>query len=334
MVLEILVSVIPALVGRPEAAWPRTMNASVAAQRLEAHVRRLAGEIGERNVFRPESLAAAARYIEEEWRRQGYEVTPLTYTARGVESVNLEVTRTGRRFPEQILLVGAHYDSVSGSPGANDNGTGVAALLELSRLFAEASPERSLRFVAFVNEEPPFFNTGTMGSMVYARAARERGDAIQLAISLETLGYYSDESGSQRYPPFFRFFYPDRGNFIAFVSNFRSKSWLKRTIGAFQASSDFPLESVATFEFVPGIGWSDHLSFWRQGYPALMITDTAPYRYPHYHSPSDTSDKIDYSSLARVTDGLRGMLALLAQGDSFSSEWTRPSSTPRVIFLP
>ena len=291
------------------------MKASVSSQRLEAHVRRLAGEIGERNVFRPESLAAAARYIEEEWRRQGYAVTPLTYTARGVESVNLEVTRTGRRFPEQILLVGAHYDSVSGSPGANDNGTGVAALLELSRLFAEASPAPSLRFVAFVNEEPPFFNTGSMGSMVYARAARDCGDDIRLAISLETLGSYSDEVGSQRYPPFFRFFYPDRGNFIAFVSNFRSRSWLKRAIAAFEAFSDFPLESVATFELVPGIGWSDHLSFWRQGYPALMITDTAPYRYPHYHSPSDTPDKVDYPSLARVTDGLRGMLTRLAQGD-------------------
>ena len=291
------------------------MNDSVSARQLEAHVTRLAGEIGERNVFRPAALAAAAGYIEEEWRRQGYEVTPLAYMARGVESVNLEVTRSGRRFREQILLVGAHYDSVSGSPGANDNGTGVAALLELSRLFAEASPGRSLRFVAFVNEEPPFFNWGSMGSMVYAKAAHKRGDDIRLAISLETLGYYSDEPGSQRYPPFFRFFYPDQGNFIAFVSNFRSRGWLKRALAAFKASSDFPLESVATFEFVPGIGWSDHLSFWRQGYPALMITDTAPYRYPHYHRPSDTPDKIDYSSLARVTDGLRGMMTLLAQGD-------------------
>ena len=291
------------------------MNDSVSAQQLEAHVTRLAGEIGERNVFRPEALAAAARYIEEEWRRQGYEVTRLAYTARGVESLNLEVTRSGRRFSEQILLVGAHYDSVRGSPGANDNGTGVAALLELSRLFARASPERSLRFVAFVNEEPPFFNSGSMGSMVYARAARERGDDIRLAISLETLGYYSEEPGSQRYPPLFRYFYPDRGNFIAFVSNFRSRSWLKRAVRAFRASSDFPLESVASFEFVPGIGWSDHLSFWRQGYRGLMITDTAPYRYPHYHLPSDTPEKIDYSSLARVTEGLGGMLTLVAQGE-------------------
>jgi Zn-dependent M28 family amino/carboxypeptidase len=269
------------------------MDDSVSARRLEAHVTRLAGEIGERNVFRPEALAASARYIEEEWRDQGYEVTPLSYTAQGVESVN----------------------PVSGSPGANDNGTGVAALLELSRLFAGVSPDRSLRFVAFVNEEPPFFNWGSMGSMVYAKAARKRGDDIRLAISLETIGYYSDEPGSQRYPPFFRFFYPNQGNFIAFVSNFRSRSWLKRALAAFRASSDFPLESVATFELVPGIDWSDHLSFWRQGYPALMITDTAPYRYPHYHRPSDTPDKIDYSSLARVTDGLRGMMTLLAQGD-------------------
>jgi Zn-dependent M28 family amino/carboxypeptidase len=291
------------------------MTDQVSESRLEAHVTHLAGEIGERNVFHPEALADAARYIEEEWQSQGYGVVPVAYMAEGVESINLEVTRTGSRFPDEIILVGAHYDSVRGSPGANDNGTGVAALLELSRLFATSSPDRTLRFVAFVNEEPPFFYWGSMGSMVYAKAARKRGDDIRLAISLETIGYYSEEPGSQRYPPFFRFFYPDRGNFIAFVSNLRSRASMKRALRAFKAFSDLPTESVATFEFIPGINWSDHLSFWRQGYPAMMITDTAPYRYPHYHASSDTPDKIDYPSLARVTEGLGGMVRVLGEGD-------------------
>jgi hypothetical protein len=289
-----------------------TVTARVSRDLLVAHVETLAGEIGERNVFLPEALQAAADYIEAEWRRQGYEVERQWYETHGLECANLEVTRRGTAAPDEILLIGAHYDSVHGSPGANDNGTGVAALLELSRMFIEAEPEISVRFVAFVNEEPPFFYWNNMGSMVYAEAAKQRGDRIRGMVSLETVGYYSDEPGSQRYPPLFRLFFPDRGNFIGFVSNFRSRSWLKETVEAFKTHSDIPEQHVAMFESVPGIGWSDHLSFWRQGWPALMITDTAPYRYPHYHTAEDTPDKVDYETLTRLTDGLFGTFVTLA----------------------
>jgi acetylornithine deacetylase/succinyl-diaminopimelate desuccinylase-like protein len=145
--------------------------------RLHAHVRTLASEIGERNVFRPHALEAATRYITEEWQSQGYSVTPQCYPVQGVNCANIEVSRMGRSRPEQILLVGAHYDSVRGSPGANDNGSGVAALLEIARFFTEMEqPEITVRLVAFVNEEPPFFMWQHMGSLVYARAARKRGD--------------------------------------------------------------------------------------------------------------------------------------------------------------
>ena len=192
-----------------------TAAQAIAPERLERHVRVLAEEIGERNVFRSGTLDAAAAYIAEEWRAQGYEVGRQTYEARGASCVNLEVARQGSHRPGEILLVGAHYDSVRGSPGADDNASGVAALLELSRAFAAESPARTVRFVAFVNEEPPFFLTGKQGSMVYARAARAGGDDIRLMVSLEMLGFYSDAPGSQRYPPLFRHFYPDRGNFLA-----------------------------------------------------------------------------------------------------------------------
>ena len=295
------------------------MHQAAAATReaVEQHVTALARDIGERNVQRPHALTAAADYIAGQWRAQGYEVTPQYYTTHGVKSANLEVTRRGKTRPDEFILVGAHYDSVVGSPGANDNASGVAAMLELSRLFAAIEPARSVRFVAFVNEEPPFFFWKEMGSMVYARAARQRGDDIRLMLALETIGYYRDEPGSQRYPPLFKWFYPDRGNFIAFVSNFRSRSPMLRTVAAFRARSDFPVEHTATFEWVPGVNWSDHLSFWRQGYPALMVTDTALYRYPHYHSPSDTPDKLDYPRLARLTEGLYRALAALAMEDDF-----------------
>jgi hypothetical protein len=166
--------------------------------------------------------------------------------------------------------------------------------------------------VAFVNEEPPFFPFGEMGSRVYARAARARGDDIRAMLSLETIGYYSDEPGSQRYPPFFRWFYPDRGNFIGFVANFSSRALMRNAVAAFRAASDFPVEHVATFGWIPGVDWSDHRSFWQQDYPAIMVTDTALYRYPYYHSAQDTPDKVDYERLARVTEGLRAVVRALA----------------------
>lgn len=283
------------------------------AQRLERHVRQLAELIGERNVHRPSALRAAQDYITDTWQAQGLAVTVQEYPVGALACANLEITCPGQQLPDQLLLVGAHYDSVLGSPGANDNGSGVAALLELARLLRGRTLARSVRLVAFVNEEPPFFFTGRQGSMVYARAARARGDDIRLMIALETMGCFSDAPGSQQYPALLRHFYPGRGNFIAFVSNLRSRRALRRLAQAFRRVSDFPMERLATFSAVPGVAWSDHLSFWRQGYRALMVTDTAFYRYAHYHSASDTPDKLDYARLAQVTEGLGDAIALLAE---------------------
>lgn len=283
-----------------------TINSSLPTltDRLRGHVSHLAQEIGQRNVFHPHALYAAADYIRSEWGAQGYAVNSQCYQAKEVKSENLEVSRIGKTKPQEIVLVGAHYDTVRGSPGADDNASGIAALLELSRLFAGVETERTLRFVAFTNEEPPFFFWGQMGSTVYARTAKARGENICLMISLEMLGSYSDKLGSQGYPPFLKHFYPDRGNFIAMVSNRASREELRQLVAAFQAHSDFPVESLATFEFVPGVAWSDHLSFWRQGYPAVMVTDTAFYRNAAYHTAADTPEKLDYSAMARVVAGL------------------------------
>jgi Zn-dependent M28 family amino/carboxypeptidase len=280
--------------------------------RLRHHVHTLSAEIGERNVFRPHALWAAADYIRAEWRTQGYQVASQSYRAEGVNSENLEITRTGSRKPDEILLIGAHYDSVMGSPGANDNGSGVAALLEISRFMAGLAPEKTVRLVAFVNEEPPFFYWGPMGSLVYAKAARKRGDDIRLMISLEMLGCFSDEPDSQSYPPLLKYFYPNRGNFIAFVSNLRSRKVLKQAVAAFRVHSDFPCESLAAPYFIPGVGWSDQLSFWRQGYRAIMVTDTAFYRYAYYHTGRDTAEKLNYPAMARVVEGLQKAVGGLA----------------------
>jgi Zn-dependent M28 family amino/carboxypeptidase len=281
------------------------------ADRLRGHVSHLALEIGQRNIFHPQALHAAADYIRSEWLAQGYAVNSQRYQAKEVESENLEVSQPGKTKPEENILVGAHYDTVKGSPGADDNASGIAALLELSRLFASVKTEYALRFVAFTNEEPPFFFWGQMGSAVYAKTAKARGEKIRLMISLEMLGAYSDQSGSQGYPPFLKHFYPDRGNFIAMVANRASREELRRLVAAFQMHSDFPVESLATFELVPGVAWSDHLSFWRQGYPALMVTDTAFYRNVAYHTAADTPEKLNYPAIARVVTGLFHALRVL-----------------------
>ena len=276
----------------------------IGPEELKRYVYTLAGDIGERNVYRPQALHAASDYIEGKWRAQGYAVQRQVYQVHGVSCANLEVTVPGRSRNAEIILLGAHYDSVRGGPGANDNGSGVAALMAISRCCHGLQPSRTLRFVAFVNEEPPFFSWNQMGSIVYAKAARARADRIRLMMSLETIGYYSDEAGSQQYPPLFRYFYPDRANFVAFVANLRSRRALRKSVAAFRAHSDFPAEHVATFSFVPGVSWSDHLSFWRQGYPALMVTDTAFYRYPYYHTPADTPERLNYGAMTEVTRGL------------------------------
>jgi Zn-dependent M28 family amino/carboxypeptidase len=287
-------------------------SVAATAATLEAHVRELAGTIGERNVYRPQALRAAGDYIAQTWRAQGYAVTTQEYEAYGVRCANLEVARAGVSRPREILLIGAHYDSVRGCPGANDNGSGVAAMLEISRHFATLTPALTVRFVAFVNEEPPSFFTAQQGSAVYAKAARERGDDIRLMVSLETLGCYFDQPGSQRYPLLFRYFFPDRGNFVGLVSDFRSGRVMRRMAKTFRRHSDFPLEHVAAFRWIPGIAWSDHLSFWRQGYPALMVTDTAFYRYHYYHTPEDTPDKLTYPAFGRATEALSRCLADMA----------------------
>lgn len=290
------------------------MNKELSENRLRAHVWQLAAEIGERNVFHPAALHAAEEYVRGVWHDEGYHVHAQECTALGVRSANLEVTRPGRGRKDEIILVGAHYDSVEGSPGANDNGSGVAVLLELSRRFASVDCSRTVRFVAFTNEEPPFFLSRQQGSMIYARAARRRGDDIRLMISLETLGYYRNEPHSQHYPPLFGLCYPDRANFIGFVSNFRSRGLMHRLAAAFRASSDFPLEHAATFAFIPGVAWSDHFAFWIRRYRALMVTDTAFYRYPWYHTAEDSPEKLDYASLARVAEGLFQAIRRLANG--------------------
>ncbi|MCI0429520.1 MAG: M28 family peptidase [Rhodospirillales bacterium] len=272
--------------------------------------------IGERHVFRSAALDAARDYIAAQWEAQGYAVRHQWYEAQRHRCANLEITQLGERRQQGILLLGAHYDTVRGSPGADDNASGVAILLEMSRYFVGRQTGMTLRFVAFVNEEMPFFLTQQQGSMIYARECRKRGDDVRLMVSLESLGYYRSGRGSQGYPPFFRYFYPSQGNFVGLVSDLRSRRAMLALARSFRAHSDFPLEHVATFRWIPGVALSDHLSFWRAGYRAVMLTDTAFYRNPFYHRPLDKPDTLDYAAMAQVTSGAIGAIEFAAHAES------------------
>src|ERR1043166_2257194 len=283
-------------------------------EELRASVQKLAGEIGERNMWHYPRLNAAADFIENSFSRAGLRTRRDSYDMHGQACHNIEAEIPGFQgtavsSPPPIIIVGAHYDSVFGSPGANDNGTGAAATLALARRFAGRKPEHTLRFVAFVNEEPPYFLSDEMGSFIYAGRCKARGDKISAMISLETIGYFSDAPHSQTYPsPILGIPYPKVGNFIGFVSNVHSRALLRRVVALFRKHAKIPSEGAALPWFVPGVSWSDQWSFWRYGYPGIMVTDTAPFRYPHYHSSSDTPDKLDYDRFALVVSGMQKVI--------------------------
>ncbi|MEA2464856.1 MAG: hypothetical protein QOJ98_2603 [Acidobacteriota bacterium] len=295
---------------RPRASGPLGAAKPAAVEALRRDVAALCA-IEERNTLVPENLAHAAKLIEGELSSAGYEVERQTYDVSrdAVRADNLIVELRGTSRPEEIVVIGAHYDCVPGTVGADDNATGVAALLALARRFADAKPARTLRFVAFVNEEPPHFQSRDMGSWQYAKRCRDRREKIVAMVSLETIGYYDDARGSQQYPAPLAALYPDTGNFIGFASNVGSRALLSRCIKAFRAATPFPAESTAMPEAIPGIGWSDQWSFWQFGWSAIMVTDTAPFRNPHYHRPSDRPGTLDYERLAHVVDGLGGVVS-------------------------
>jgi len=282
-------------------------------EELRTDVKKLAGEIGERNLRRYSALTMATDYIEKCFIDAGLQTRRDTFETSDRACHNIEAEIPGRT--NEIVVVGAHYDSVEGAPGANDNASGVAGLLALGRRFAGQQPTKTLRFVAFVNEEPPFFQTSHMGSLVYAGRCKARGDRISGMVSLETIGYFSDSPHSQTYPSLgLGAFYPKTANFIAFVSDFGSRQLLKRALTTFRAAGKLPSEAGAVPSFIPGAGWSDHWAFWQHHYPAIMVTDTALFRYHHYHLPTDTPDKLDYDRFALVVSGMQSVINELANG--------------------
>ena len=269
----------------------------------------LAGRIGERSAFRAEALAAARSYVERSFAEAGLQprLQHFQVEGRGFANVLAEVRGAGRG--GRLLVVGAHYDTVRGTPGADDNASGVATVVELARLALRRRPLLDVVFAAFPLEEPPFFGSDAMGSRVYARSLARSPASVAGMLSLEMVGYYRDEPGSQELPfAWMRRLYPDRGNFIAVAGNLRSRGLVSRVARGLRRAGRLPVESVA-LPFVPGVDLSDNWSFWQEGYPAAMVTDTSFFRNPHYHRASDLPETLDYRTMALLASALADTLA-------------------------
>lgn len=291
--------------GKSPEVIPRDKNLP---ERLKAHIIKLSHTIGERSIFKYPELMEAANYIADQSKNLGLEVEFQEYLVYGKPVKNIIAKKIGKEKPSEVIIVGAHYDTCF-NPGANDNASGIAALLELARSTTYRDYSRTIKFIAFVNEEPPFFKTADMGSLVYLERAKKEKENIKIAIILETIGYYSDKPFSQRYPLFLGPFYPNRANFISIIGNFSVAKQVKGIAKYFRKYSRLPISVAILFNFIPGVDFSDHWSFWQMGFPAVMVTDTAFYRYPYYHRSSDTFDKLNYQSLASVVEGLEAVLS-------------------------
>ncbi len=269
---------------------------------LYRHVEHLSVKIGERHQWREDSLRRTVEYIELTLASCGYEVSRQTYPCYNTKVSNLIVQKKGTS--NGVIVIGAHYDTVPGTPGADDNASGVAVLLELARLLHETSIPKTLLLSALANEEPPFFGTSDMGSMVFAKSLKEQGTPVEVMISLEMVGYYRREP-IQKFPlPGMGLIYPRTGDFIGIAGNFRSSKYLSLFKKGLKKNCAIDVASLMAPECFAGINLSDNRSFWRHGFRALMITDTAFYRNPHYHGETDTIDTLDFDLMAEVVRGL------------------------------
>jgi Zn-dependent M28 family amino/carboxypeptidase len=275
------------------------------ADYLHQVVTRLAGDIGVRTFRDLDRLERTAGYLSEQFASFGYRVARQPFDFGGNTYHNIIAELTGGSSPSTLLIVGAHYDSVSTTPGADDNASGVAGLLGLARALAGARMERTVRFVAFALEEWPVYRSSNMASYHYAKSLKEKKEHVDGMICLEMIGYFCDREGCQRYPfPLMNRIFPRAGNFIAMVGNRRSKSFTERIATCFQKGTDLPVVTLNAPAIVIGIDFSDHWSFGKFGYEALMVTDTAFYRNPHYHEPTDLPDTLDYARMGKVVEGL------------------------------
>lgn len=276
------------------------------AANLRRHVYTLSNQIGWRSVEDYDNLKKAAEYLEDELSSRGFEVERQGFWVKGRIVNNIIAQKKGTQYPDKIILVGANYDSYF-NPGADANASGVAALIELADIFSKKENKATLRLVGFTNMEPPFFGSPQMGSVVYVEKAREQKENIVAAIILHSIGYYSNERNSQRYPPLLGPFYPDKGNFMMIVGNFSSFTLWNFAGSSFRKNTSLSSHSVLAFDFLD----SDRWAFWKGRYPTILLTDTGFYRNPYFHSVEDNYQKLNYHNMAQVVEGVGAVIGEL-----------------------
>jgi hypothetical protein len=278
---------------------------TVLEELLRADVSYLADTLGPRNPPHHEELEQASRWIQERWRSHGYQVGEQGFLVEGAPCSNLEIEIPGRVRPDEIVIVTAQYDTWLDSPGANNNGSGMAVLLQLSDLLKDQELDRTLRLVAFTTQEPPYSGTEAQGSRVYAQRSFDRGEDIRVMLSMDAIGIYKHGPGSQQLPFPFSLFYPDRGDFLGFIANLSSRQYVVDATRGFKKGTSFPIQAGSVPWWVKGASWSDHASFWRLGYPGIQVTDTGAFRSPATHTTDlDTIENLDFEALARITIGM------------------------------
>lgn len=249
-------------------------------------------------------LRQCEEWIKQRWESQGYVVKKHTFSIKGKEYSNLEIEIKGRTAPSEIIIISAQYDTLPDSPGANNNGSGMAILFQLSHLLRKHTPDRTLRLLNFVNEEDPFFGTEMMGSFQYAKRSHQLREDIKVMLSMDALGIYKEEPDSQKLPFPFSMFYPNRGNFLAFIGNLRSRKYMVEATRGFKKGSSFPIEAGVVPEWIEAADWSDHRSFWQFRYPGIMVTDTGGFRSPYHTTKGDTMEKLNFEAMTRIVIGM------------------------------
>jgi Zn-dependent M28 family amino/carboxypeptidase len=304
--LTVVLGLLWLILARPNFALKEVSKSyphSVDATALRKHTSVLSIDMAPRNYLHIDNLNKVANYISESLTSSGGRVSEQIFEVQGAEYKNI-VAEFGPQGGETIV-VGAHYDAEGEKPGADDNASGVAGLLEIGRLLGEVVRFKTkVVLVAFTLEEPPFFRSEEMGSAVYAKSLVEAGTAVKLMIALEMIGYFSEEKGTQGYPtPLLRLYYPSTGNFIAVVDQLMSTQ-AQRMKASMAQVIDLPVYSINAPPFIPGVDFSDHSNFWRYGFPAVMITDTAFYRNHAYHTNDDRAERLNYEKMAQVVYGV------------------------------
>jgi hypothetical protein len=312
LLLAICLFVIWWIIARPMIPGTRDHKKHVMANAsaLKHHVEILSQRFAPRDYRHPKNLDRTSQYIRNYFKKTGSHVYYQPFDVEGVTYRNV-IAEFGPQ-SESITIVGAHYDAFSNDPGADDNASGVAGLLELARLLSDTPLDSKVILAAYSLEEPPFFTTDFMGSKIHAKSLKDQDIKVKLMICFEMIGYFTDEPGTQIFPiPFLKLYYPTTGNYIAIVDKIFSANAgnLKRWI---QKNMNIPAYSINAPKWLPGVDWSDHRSYWEYGYPAVMITDTAFYRNKAYHTINDTADRLDYDNMAQVVSGVYGYVVQLA----------------------